>query len=80
MFFVTTGTAANCLALSTIAQPWNAVVCHHMAHIAVDENSAPALFTGGASLLPMATDNGKISAEDLAAFVARTPHDAPTTW
>ena len=77
VFFVTTGTAANCLALSTIAQPWNAVVCHHMAHIAVDENSAPALFTGGASLLPMATDNGKISAEDLAAFVARTPHDAP---
>ncbi len=77
VFFVTTGTAANCLALSTIAQPWNAVVCHNMAHIAVDENSAPALFTGGASLLPMATDNGKISADDLAAFVERTPHDAP---
>ena len=54
-FFVATGTAANCLALSTIAQLWNAVVCHDMAHIAVDENSAPEWFTGGARLLPLAT-------------------------
>lgn len=76
-FFVTTGTAANCLSLSTIAQLWNAVVCHDMAHIAVDENSAPEFFTGGARLLPLATANGKISAADLAAFIATYPASPP---
>ena len=76
-FLVTTGTAANCLALSTIAQPWNAVVCHDMAHIAVDENSAPEFFTGGARLLPLATGNGKISAADLQQLLHTHPIEAP---
>lgn len=76
-FFVTTGTAANCLALSTIAQPWNAVVCHDMAHIAVDENSAPAFFTGGARLLPLTTPSGKLSAADLDTFLQTYPAEAP---
>ena len=76
-FFVTTGTAANCLSLSTIAQPWNAVVCHEMAHIAIDENSAPEFFTGGARLLPIRTDSGKVTAPDLDAFVATYPASPP---
>ncbi len=76
-FFVTTGTAANCLSLSTIAQPWNAVVCHEMAHIAVDENSAPEFFTNGARLLPLHTANGKISAADLSAFLQTYPASPP---
>ena len=76
-FFVTTGTAANCLALSTIAQPWNAVLCHDMAHIAVDENSAPEFFTGGARLLPLSTTNGKISASDLESYLASYPASPP---
>ncbi len=76
-FLVTTGTAANCLALSTIAQPWNAVVCHDMAHIAVDENSAPEFFTGGARLLPLATGTGKISAADLEGLLRTHPIEPP---
>ncbi|WP_395026010.1 threonine aldolase family protein [Comamonas odontotermitis] len=76
-FFVATGTAANCLALSTVAQPWNAVVCHDMAHIAVDENSAPEWFTGGARLLPLATGSGKVLADDLDRFLASYPASPP---
>ena len=76
-FFVTTGTAANCLALSTLAQPWNAVLCHDMAHIAIDENSAPEFFTGGARLLPLATANGKLGADDIDRFLATYPASAP---
>ena len=33
MFLVTTGTAANSLALSCVTPPWGAVLCHAEAHI-----------------------------------------------
>src|SRR5690349_1771191 len=46
VFLVTTGTAANGLALSAIAPPFGAVLCHAEAHIAVDECGSPELFTG----------------------------------
>ncbi|WP_292255270.1 beta-eliminating lyase-related protein, partial [Burkholderia sp.] len=35
-----TGTAANCLALSTLCPPHGGVVCHREAHIEVDEGGA----------------------------------------
>jgi threonine aldolase len=35
--WVATGTAANCLALSTMVPPHGAVVCHREAHIEIDE-------------------------------------------
>lgn len=50
-YLVTTGTAANALALAACCPPYGAVVCHHEAHIVVDECGAPELFTGGARLL-----------------------------
>ena len=46
-FFVATGTAANSLALSCLAQPWEAILCHSSAHNIVDESTAPVIFTGG---------------------------------
>src|SRR5260370_38161216 len=49
-FLVSTGTAANALALSSLARPWEAVFCHAEAHIHDDECGAPELFTGGARL------------------------------
>ena len=36
-FLVTTGTAANVLALSVLTPPYGAVICHGEAHISVDE-------------------------------------------
>ncbi|MEQ9519393.1 MAG: beta-eliminating lyase-related protein [Parvibaculum sp.] len=53
VFFVATGTAANTLALSTLASPWEGIYCHPHAHIHSSESTGPALMTGGASLLPV---------------------------
>ncbi len=66
-FLVLTGTAANGLALSALADPFSAIYCHEGAHIHRAEGGAPEFFTGGAKLLPLAGANGKIAAADLAA-------------
>ena len=66
-FAVTTGTAANSLALATLSPPYGAIYCHPEAHIAVDECSAPGFFTGGAQLERIPGEHGKITAAALAA-------------
>ena len=38
---VATGTAANALALSTLAQPWQTIFCTPLAHIHPDDCHAP---------------------------------------
>lgn len=52
--WVTTGTAANCLALAALCPPYGAILCHEFAHVEQDEAGAPGFFTHGAklSLLP----------------------------
>ena len=65
-FPVVTGTSANALALSTLTPPYGAIYCHPEAHIMVDECGAPELYTGGAKLVPIAGDNGKLSAKSVA--------------
>ena len=57
VFFVATGTAANALALSTLAQPWQTVFCTPLAHIHTDECHAPEFFTGGAKLSLVGEDD-----------------------
>jgi len=66
-FAVTTGTAANALALATLAPPYGAIYCHPEAHIAVDECGAPGFFSGGAQLERIAGEHAKLSAAALAA-------------
>lgn len=51
VLWVTTGTAANCLALAALCPPYGAVLCHRDAHIEVDEAGGPGFFTGGAKLV-----------------------------
>jgi threonine aldolase len=58
---VTTGTAANALALSQIAAPHGAIYCYEAAHIVTDECGAPGFFTGGAQLIGLPAPDGKIS-------------------
>ncbi len=65
IFPVTTGTAANALALSQIAAPFGAIYCYEAAHIVTDECGAPELFTGGAKLIGLAAADGKIRASQL---------------
>src|SRR6202051_1710131 len=70
IFPVTTGTAANALALSQITPPYGAVYCHQAAHIATDECGAPELFTGGAKIIGFPSPNGKITPGQLASAIA----------
>jgi threonine aldolase len=60
-FLVTTGTAANGLALSAVAPPFGAVLCHAEAHVAVDECGSPEMFTGGAKVIGLHGPAGKIT-------------------
>ncbi|MCB1363394.1 MAG: low specificity L-threonine aldolase [Rhodobacteraceae bacterium] len=50
VYLVATGTAANALALATLANPWETVFCSPVAHIHEDECNAPEFYTGGAKL------------------------------
>lgn len=67
VFPVATGTAANVLSLACIAPGHGAIYCHQDAHIVTDECNAPEFYTGGAKLVNIPGDNGKI---DLAALDA----------
>jgi threonine aldolase len=67
VFAVSSGTAANSLALATVCPPWGTVLTHAEAHIERDECGAPEFFTGGAKLSLVTGPGAKISAADLAA-------------
>ena len=60
-FWVTTGTAANCLALAALCPPYRAILCHRDAHIEVDEAGGPGFFTGGAKLILLDGDGAKVT-------------------
>jgi threonine aldolase len=62
-FWVTTGTAANCLALAALCPPYRAILCHRDAHIEVDEAGAPGFFTGGAKLVLLDGPGAKVTPE-----------------
>ena len=65
VFAVSTGTAANALALSVLVPPYGAVICHEEAHIHVDEAGAPEFFTNGAKLLLAKGAGAKLTADAL---------------
>ncbi|RST29943.1 low specificity L-threonine aldolase [Sphingomonas ginkgonis] len=64
--WVTSGTAANCIALAAMVPPYGGVLCHREAHINVDEAGAPEFFTGGAKLLLVDGPGAKVTPEILA--------------
>ena len=61
---VWSGTGANVLALASMLQPAECVVCAEGAHIAVDETGAPERVLG-AKLLTLPTADGKLRPEQL---------------
>ena len=65
VLWVSTGTAANCLALASLAQPHQGVICHREAHIEVDECGAPGFYTGGAKLMLVDGEGAKIAAKSV---------------
>lgn len=64
--WVTTGTAANCLALAALCPPTGAIVCHRDAHIEQDEAGAPGFFTHGAKLMLVDGEGAKLTPQALA--------------
>ena len=74
VYYVGTGSAANSIALSAFAKPGGAVFCHRDAHIQVDECGCPEFMTGGEKLVPVAGENGKISADALLRAMAAFPN------
>ena len=66
---VATGTAANVLCLSVMTPPYGAIYCHRDSHINVDECGAPEFYTGGAKLIALSGDHGKMTPEVLEAAI-----------
>src|SRR3954462_9898759 len=73
--WVTTWTAANCLALAALCPPYRAILCHKDAHIEVDEAGAPAFFSGGAKLVLLDGPGAKVTADAVAAACDRIRPD-----
>jgi threonine aldolase len=74
-FVVSTGTAANALSLATLSPPYGAVFAHEQAHIATDECGAPGFFTGGAQLVLLPGDHGRLAPERFRTALAAHPTD-----
>ncbi|MEM9755738.1 MAG: beta-eliminating lyase-related protein [Pseudomonadota bacterium] len=70
---VATGTAANALALATLTQPWQAIFCHHAAHVELDEAGAVEFYSAGAKLRLVPGASGKMSPEALLAVIDGVP-------
>lgn len=81
VYFVSTGGAANGLALSVLSPPYGMVLCHEESHIQMDECAGAEFMTGGVKLLPIAGFGGKLTPlaveGALAGFPDRAPHGSP---
>src|SRR5215468_8865137 len=77
VFLVSTGTAANALALAHMSPPWGAVFCHAEAHIARDECGAPEFFGSGLKLVGLPGTGCKVSADVLEQALARVAWGGP---
>ena len=64
VYFVFNGTGANVIALKTLTQPFNAVICSEHAHINADECGAPENVLG-CKLLTVHTPDGKLTVDDI---------------
>ncbi|MHA6769434.1 threonine aldolase family protein [Sphingobium ummariense] len=61
--WVSTGTAANSIALACLCPPYGGVIAHEEAHVVVDECGAPGFFTHGATLMTLPGDGAKLTPE-----------------
>jgi len=77
-FAVTTGTAANALALATITPPYGAVYAHDEAHIVRDECGAPEFFSGGARTVVLPGAHAKVTGDALLSALEANPTSVHT--
>jgi threonine aldolase len=80
VFPVTSGTAANALAISALTPPWGAVLCHPTAHIITAEGGATSLLGAGAVMQGVDGDHALIDPSRLRARLDATrwgdPHES----
>lgn len=75
VLWVATGTAANCLALSSLCQAHQGIICHREAHIEVDECGAPGFYTGGAKLMLIDGEGAKIEPDAVSNLLGTIRND-----
>jgi threonine aldolase len=75
VFFVSTGTAANSLALASVYRPGGVTFCHSEAHLHEDECGAPEFLSQGRLFL-VAGEHGKINPLQLKLALERFPPNA----
>lgn len=64
VFFVATGTAANTLALASLTEPWQRILCHRNSHLNWDESTGPERLTG-CRVVAIETDKTKLNVANL---------------
>lgn len=69
-FWVSTGTAANALALAALCPPYGSIVCHEEAHIQNDECGAPEFYGHGIKLLLGTGDGAKLAPDEVERIAA----------
>jgi threonine aldolase len=70
VFPVTSGTAANALALTALSPPWGSVLCHETAHILNAEGGATSMLGGGAVMTGVAGEDFRMTADSVRAALA----------
>jgi threonine aldolase len=75
VFFTFTGTTANALSLAAMCRSYHAALCHERAHVEDHECAAPEFFSGGAKLVLIPGDNGKLTPDRIEAAALRTLGD-----
>ena len=73
--WVTTGTAANGLAIAAMCPPWGSVLCHRFAHIEQDEAGAPGFFGHGAKLTLLDGPGAKVTPQAIDEAMGRIRKD-----
>src|SRR5918994_639015 len=68
---VATGTATNALALALIAPPYGAVYCTDVGHVHDSECGAGEFYTGGAKIVPLAAEHGRLRPKTLRAALEK---------
>lgn len=69
VMWVSTGTAANALALAALCPPHKGVICHEMAHIEQDECGAPGFYTHGGKLMLAKGYGAKLDVDAASAII-----------
>jgi threonine aldolase len=64
VWFVATGTAANTLAIASLTEPWQQVVCHAHSHYNEDESTAPERITH-CRTVRIVTDDSRLTPADV---------------